>query len=140
MRVMVLAVAATVACSSLGAGPAGPLDEAAFRRAVAARGVDPAAVVYPFALTPEMHAWAAYKAGPHAAHGGLKQLRALQEALFVRADFPFASDEDDTLTAAEAFAALARLAEREGQLERATSYRQRTERLGREAATSGARP
>jgi len=80
------------------------LGEAEWRESVAARGLDPDEVIYPFAATPEMTAWAE---GVLARFGRVlptDRLRILQQLLFDRSEFPFQYEQPVNLTAAEAFA------------------------------------
>lgn len=71
---------------------------------VAARGIEPGGVIYPFAVTPEMESWAREQMEGAGAAGALKRLKILQNALFDRENFEFEYDGILTLTAEEAFA------------------------------------
>ncbi len=92
--------AATAGCVSVGQRPR-ILSWPAFERLVRERGLDPAGVVYPFATTPEMEAFARRVTAGLTAP--LPRLYRLQEALFDRAAFPFAYDARTTVPAPEAF-------------------------------------
>ncbi|MEN8164603.1 MAG: tetratricopeptide repeat protein [Acidobacteriota bacterium] len=72
--------------------------------AVAARGIEPGDVIYPFSASPEMQSWAREQMEGAGAAGPLKKLRILQGALFDREKFEFEYDGNLTLTAEEAFA------------------------------------
>ena len=75
--------------------------ESGWRQQVAARGIDPDTVVYPFRVTPEMAEWARLADPPHS--GALARLQRLQQALFDPHEFTFEYDGDLTLTAEQAF-------------------------------------
>ena len=75
--------------------------EEGWRAAVSKRGYDPDQVIYPFAFTPEMAAWA--NEATIGCTGAASHLRAVQNALFNRGEFQFTYDEDLTLTARDAF-------------------------------------
>jgi len=87
----------------------GPEDEVfgyeAWQRAVSEIDVDPAQVVYPFAITEEMSAWAREKVGRYSSLGPESRLEVLQRAFFDRGEFEFEYDQARTLTADEAFSA-----------------------------------
>lgn len=72
-------------------------------REVQRRGLDPAAVVYPFAATPEMVAWAEQRVAIYRGLGVPRMLEMLQQELFQREQFDFSYEDDLTLTAVEAF-------------------------------------
>ena len=95
---------ATIAASAASAAAAdGVFGHRAWTEAVAARGVDPAAAVYPFATTPEMTAWATAVMDTRAGLDPPARLRLLQDVLFDRDAFDFTYDENRTLTAEETF-------------------------------------
>jgi Flp pilus assembly protein TadD len=72
---------------------------------VAARGLDPAAVVYPFEASPEMVAWASAVIDSAPGLGERERLARLQQAMFEDDAFDFAYDDSRTLTARGAFSA-----------------------------------
>lgn len=98
----VTAVLAVAAAAPVCAGvPAFSSPE--WRDRVRAAGLDPDEVIYPFAATPEMIAWAeAVTAGPGGS-GPLSKLQRLQQAMFDPERLGFDYDEELTLTAREAF-------------------------------------
>jgi len=65
-------------------------------------GVDPADVVYPFSVSPEMERWVEETLRRSHGSGRLEKLEAMQAALFEK-DFNFEYDSDLTLIASEAF-------------------------------------
>lgn len=72
---------------------------------VTRRGLDPAAVVYPFEASPEMVNWAEGVVGGALGLGERETLSRLQQAMFEGASLDFAYDDTRTLTAHEAFEA-----------------------------------
>jgi len=74
-----------------------------WRMGIAERGIDSPDLVYPFATSPEMEAWAREVAGRYVGMGPVTRLKLLQQSMFDRDAFTFAYDETRTLTAAEAF-------------------------------------
>ncbi len=98
----VLALAAAFAGSGWAVGSDGDFER--WKSAVAAQGIDPAEVVYPFAATPEMQSWAREKMKGAGAAGPLKRLKILQSALFDREHFDFEYDSILTLSGQQAFA------------------------------------
>lgn len=80
------------------------MDEKKWREAVAARGLDPDGVIYPFATTPEMEEWAESLLARFGRMLPTDRLRTLQLLLFDRSEFPFRYEQPVNLTAAEAFA------------------------------------
>ena len=105
-----LAVAVAALTAVLAVVAAAPVRAAAptfshseWRDRVRAAGLDPGEVIYPFAASPEMIAWAeAVAAGP-TTNGPLSRLQRLQEAMFDPARLGFSYDEDRTLNAQEAY-------------------------------------
>ncbi|MCK5378442.1 MAG: tetratricopeptide repeat protein [Acidobacteria bacterium] len=79
-------------------------DTGRWESAVAARGIDPAGVIYPFGATPEMQEWARQQMEGAGPAGPLKQLKILQRSLFDRENFEFEYDGFLTLSAEDAFA------------------------------------
>jgi len=75
-----------------------------WREGIAARQVDPADVIYPFAATPEMQAWAEAFQARYATLAPALRLEKLQRHLFDTREFPFSYDEKLTLTGAQTFA------------------------------------
>ncbi len=102
MKVRVLALLGLVALAGC-ASTSGPrsFTREAWAEVVRARGLDPAEVVYPFTITPEMEAWAEERMA--AATSVLGRLERLQRGLFDEEGFPFRYDEELTLPAHEAF-------------------------------------
>jgi len=102
MRVRIAMIALLLAsATAFAAGePASSVPE--FTEQVRQLGLDPAQVIDPFALTPEMRAFAQRAVGPSLDPND--QLDALQRALFYSRDFHFVYDRNATLTAAETFA------------------------------------
>ena len=84
-----------VATAALGADP--------WSKAIAKRGLDPAVVVNPIAITPEIRAAADRFAG--SVGGTVDQLKRIQGAIYDASRFSFDYDAETTLTAAEALAA-----------------------------------
>ncbi|MEE4271045.1 MAG: tetratricopeptide repeat protein [Thermoanaerobaculales bacterium] len=98
--ILVLASAAVAAAG--GAGNA--FDYDAWRNEVAALGLDPDEVVYPFHATPQMRAWAEQAVGPVGSSESSLRLANLQRAFFDEGAFEFSYDDARTLTAERAFA------------------------------------
>jgi Flp pilus assembly protein TadD len=76
----------------------------AWREAVESLGLDPADVVYPFAVDDDMRAWAHERLDRFVAASPEVRLQALQNAFFDRGEFEFDYEQARTLTASEAFA------------------------------------
>lgn len=97
VRVLVSVLGIALVAIPLGAAELGP----ALREALEARGLDPATVVDPLGVTPEMAEWA--RAVTRGNCSQLARLHRLQVALFDPGQFPFEYDRSLNLTAAEAF-------------------------------------
>jgi len=99
-----MVLAALVGCSttfaSTGRDPI-YFGRASWTAAVIERGLDPAEIVYPFDVTPEMKAWA--EAATEHDTGTVSRLNRLQAALFSPDGFPFNYDQRVTLPARQAF-------------------------------------
>ncbi len=92
-------------CSSSVCFAATPSDLSyeSWRLAVLSTGIEPDELVYPFDTTPAMESWAREKIERYGALGLLQKLSYLQDSLFRENHFVFEYDDDQTLTAAEAF-------------------------------------
>jgi len=97
-----LLISVAVSCSA--AALAQPLNYEEWQSAISSRGVGVDEAVYPFAVTPEMKAWASEFYSRYVFLVPQDRLKRLQEALFSPERFPFSYDERLTLTAAQAFA------------------------------------
>ncbi len=97
-------VVALVACASTSAnGGRDPIyfGRASWTAAVIERGLDPADVVYPFDITPDMEKWA--RSVTERDTGTVSRLNKLQAALFAPGEFPFSYDQKVTLPGKRAF-------------------------------------
>ncbi len=74
---------------------------ASWTAAVIERGLDPADVIYPFDVTPDMEAWA--RSVTERDTGTVSRLNKLQAALFEPDGFPFSYDQRVTLPGKQAF-------------------------------------
>ncbi|MCU0304291.1 MAG: tetratricopeptide repeat protein [Thermoanaerobaculales bacterium] len=97
-----LAVAALAGGRAEPAGR-GAFDREAWRAEVVRRGLDPESVVYPFATTPELVAWARGAVPAERSVEPRLRLDALQRAIFDPDGLGFTYDEQRTVSAAEAF-------------------------------------
>ena len=101
--VAIFAVVATCAASAAAADAVFGYE--AWKRAVEKKGLDPDEVVYPFHASAEMVDWAEEATGESRGLEPNQRLESLQTAMFDTAKLDFDYDDEQTLTAADAFAA-----------------------------------
>ena len=99
--ILVVLLAACATTSAGGGRDPIYFGRASWTAAVIERGLDPADVVYPFNITPEMEAWA--RAATVRETGTVSRLKKLQAAIFNPDGFPFSYDQRVTLPAERAF-------------------------------------